>query len=535
MNTLPLEINDIATDQPAPLATVLVVDDNENNVLVLSDALTFTGFNVLVANTGIEALQLAEKYRPACILLDIMLPDIDGYEVCGRLKSDPRLASIPIILVSALDANDNVIVGLDLGAEDYITKPFNLRIVEARVRAVLRTHEAQFELQQANKKLAAANELLADKTDRMADYCKTAHQFVDDTSHEFRTPLAVIKEYTAIMQEGLAGPINDEQSEYLAIVASRIDDLTRLIDDMLDTSKLEAGLLGVHRQQCSIQQIVQQVTTTIQRKALAENVTVDVSLEPDLPEVFCDPDKASRVATNLAINAIKFAGSDGRVTIWAKPSDDSSQVIVGISDDGPGIDEASLQVIFDRFTQLDNDLGGSRPQGFGLGLNIAQELAALNLGQLSVESQAGQGSTFSFAIPKSDPSNVLQHYLSHGLHLSGNDQPWSLLTAAVTNDCDDEWKEALGEMFHHELRGSDLIMEVAKGNWLIVLHATANVAEAIGQRLQDAREKANRNRPQGELPEFSLQIQGTWTIPDQREDLEAEFQHQLFHLEQEGE
>jgi signal transduction histidine kinase len=156
---------------------------------------------------------------------------------------------------------------------------------------------------------------LETKYQRLARLYRTAHQFVDNVSHEFRTPLTVIKEYVSLIREGIVGPVSDEQSKMLHVVEDRADDLNTMVDDMLDVSKLESGLLGVYRQECDIAQVLRHVRPALERKAVVKGVELQWDIEPGLPSIYCDPEKAGRVLINLSINAIKFCGQPGHVRI----------------------------------------------------------------------------------------------------------------------------------------------------------------------------------------------------------------------------
>jgi len=244
--------------------------------------------------------------------------------------------------------------------------------------------------------------LLEEQNRRLADLNEMANRFVDNVSHEFRTPLAVIKGYAEIISERLAGPVSDQQQEHLQTIIDRTRDLAQMVDDLLDSSKLRAKRLRVDRRACTIESIIDPVRDAIEQKSRANKITIVEDLAAGLPVVYADAEKAGRVITNLVVNAIKFSDEGGTVSVWARPSLDGG-IDFGVTDTGPGISEESLQLIFDRFQQV----GGtqrSSTKGFGLGLNIASELVAMNLGRMSVQSEMGKGSTFGFDLPPADPA-----------------------------------------------------------------------------------------------------------------------------------
>jgi PAS domain S-box-containing protein len=246
---------------------------------------------------------------------------------------------------------------------------------------------------------------------KLAELYKTAQRFVEDVSHEFRTPLTVIKGYVEAMIGALAGPITVEQKEYLGYVSDRTRDLAQMVDDLLDSSKLRAGIMRVDRKRTRAQEIVAQARLIIMSKAAANQIEVIEQLDADLPDVYADAEKAARILVNFAVNAIKFSPTGENITLWARRNAEGGAEI-GVTDHGPGISLENQKLLFERFRQVgDSQLGAS--SGFGLGLNIARDLVALNLGQIHLVSSPGQGSTFSFTLPANDSRVVLQAYLDY--------------------------------------------------------------------------------------------------------------------------
>src|SRR5262249_17066536 len=203
---------------------------------------------------------------------------------------------------------------------------------------------------------------------------------------------------------------------YLDIVVSRVDDLATMVEDMLDTSRLEAGVLGLCRKDSNVQDIIEHARPILQRKAASIKVALNIEIDEGLPEVFCDPEKIERILINLVVNALKVSREKGRVTIWCRHDPELCELDVGVTDEGPGIAPVDLQVIFDRFKQIGRDVRAST-KGFGLGLNIARELVQLNYGDIRVESTLGKGSTFSFSIPTADRSAMARRYLKRLMQL----------------------------------------------------------------------------------------------------------------------
>ena len=506
------------------MAKILVVDDVADNVTLLTYDLEERGYEVLGAYSGPEALALAESDRPDAILLDVMMPVMDGIEVCRRLKEDPALAGIPVIMVTANSNDRDVVAGLELGADDYITKPFNIRILVARLEAVLRTKRAQDDVRRASARLQATNELLDARNKQLAEINETAYEFVSNVSHDFRTPLSVIKEFTSIISEGLSGPVTSQQQEHLGIIANSVDDLALMVGDMLDISKLEAGHLSVHRTNCRIDDIFERVQPALEGRAAASRVHLDIALDDELPDVYCDMPKIGRVIVNLAVNAIKFVGEGGHVGIVAHLDSELSQVSVHVTDDGPGIEPNKLRVIFERFKQVGTNVRAST-KGVGLGLNIAKELVAMNFGQISVQTEPGKGSDFSFTLPCADPLKLLERYLNHSNSTRGDRKCASLITAEIENGC--EGDDDVDTLLHDVLRSNDLVLRLGGSRWLITVDADSSNAGRIIRRIEEALEEDSKSRWNQNLPAVALKLRGTWQIPSELDQFMAQVQSEL--------
>jgi PAS domain S-box-containing protein len=374
----------------------------------------------------------------------------------------------------------------------------------------------------AEMSLGVANQLLTSTNQRLSTMYETAHHFVDNVAHEFRTPLTVIKEFAAIMEEGLVGALNAEQGDYLRVICARVDDLNGLVNDMLDLSRLEAGLIGVSRRECMIQDIVGRVESTLERRAKASNVEFAVEIEAGLPALFCDPEKIGRVLINLGINAFKYGGDKGGVCLWARRSGNPREIVVGVSDRGPGIPAEKLEMIFERFKQA----GGLRDtaKGFGLGLSIVRELADLNLGEIAVESAVGEGTTFSLTLPVFDPPAIVGRYVAKlarertssfyvsdiRISVSGAGD------AAAANDCE--------AFLQQQVKREDLLMRLGPDSWILL---------TVDKRDADIRAKADQLRDglvrhAAEIgdgaPAVDAQPVGVWRLPHQSEALIARFQ-----------
>ncbi|MAO20656.1 MAG: hypothetical protein CMJ35_15200 [Phycisphaerae bacterium] len=265
------------------------------------------------------------------------------------------------------------------------------------------------DLRVAASQLRESNMVVSKKNHELALLADRAHRVVDDVSHEFRTPLSVIKEFSAIIADGLAGEVSDQQEEYLRIIDFSVVDLNHMVEDLLDSSKLRAGRLRINRRMHRVGDILRQDRELIARKASSRSIVIKEKIEEGLPSIFVDEEKVRRVISNLMTNAIKFSNEGGEIELSVKRSADTNSVVFAIKDNGPGLSKEDVEQLFGRFKQVSSSRDVSA-KGFGLGLSIAHELTWLNLGTISVHSFKGYGATFSFTAPIAKLKSVLHCY-----------------------------------------------------------------------------------------------------------------------------
>lgn len=458
----------------------------------------------------------------------------EGAGLAGRnehdiyLYSQDSLSSCPVEFVrSAVDAGCNrpIIVlseghddGLDLkvldaGAADCIPKAEltggllerSVRHALLRERAVMRASE---EIAHLSAEIARLNSL------RDAN-----HRFVDDVCHDFRSPLTVVKEFASIIADGLAGDVNDEQLEFLEIILTRVDQLSQMVDAILDASRLESDLISVKREECAPADLIEQARPTLEQLAHGRGASIRFSVSDALPNVFADADSVGRIIVNLVTNACKFTGDDGEIVIWAQPSDDNSSVTIGITDNGPGIAPDRVKLIFERFKQIESDSDAAKA-GFGLGLHIASELARVNFSTLSVESEPQKGSTFAFTLPVFDVDLLIPLHLRFLKTSRHNFQRVSIAVASVPPGTEPEALAEVERFLSRQIRSYDLLLKLGD-NWLACIACAEQDIAAMIERIELAYAEHNRNRPEGALPEIDFREIGTWMISDRHDGLSA--------------
>jgi len=368
------------------------------------------------------------------------------------------------------------------------------------------------ENQRHAEELRMAKQSLEDQNRRLRELYSTAHQFVDNVSHEFRTPLTVIKEYAAAIEEDLTESSSEEQRQYLDTIKHRVDDLHGLVEDLLDISRIEADLLRTSRRPCRVSDIFARVRPTLERKAASSQVSLELQAPADLPRLFGDPEKIGRILLNLGVNAIKFSDPSTLVHLWARPATDEREIQIGVTDHGPGIAAENLEIIFERFKQLDGQVRSST-KGFGLGLNIVKELVQLQFGQLHVESQVGSGSTFSFTVPREEPELFMPLYLERVRSMRGSAQFVSLLTAA-TDAAERAGLQTLQDFLEDNIRRTDILLPSLPSTWIMVAATHEVTTDQVVARMERAHGEANRARQHSFLPALRWSIHGCWRLDD---------------------
>ncbi|HUY89501.1 MAG TPA: hybrid sensor histidine kinase/response regulator [Pirellulales bacterium] len=437
------------------------------------------------------------------MLLDLGLPGTQGLEGLVKILSvDPR---VPVIIVTDQNDEELALRALQVGAQDYLVK--GSLTTDNLVRSIRYATERHALV----RRLTDARIVLENRHRRLAKLYRTAYKFVDNVSHEFRTPLTVIKEYVSLIKDGIVGEVSDEQRRMLAIVEDRADDLNTMVDDMLDVSKLEAGILGVYRKRCQATDILARVRPALERKAFTKGVRLESDVEANLPPIYCDPEKAGRVLVNLAINAVKFCGQPGRVRLSCRRSRNPPGVEFSVSDNGPGISAENQRLLFRRFKQLSETVR-SGAKGFGLGLSIAKELVEANLGEIRLDSEPGRGSTFSFTLPLDDCQEVVRRYLHRVGKLRNGPPQLSLVRAEVDPSTAAPLAEDVDGFLSCLLRYNDLVLRVGPSRWLVVLPVPEDQVAAFLRRAEKAFAEAARNRVGDPYPRIDFRHLGTWPV-----------------------
>ncbi len=365
--------------QSAP--SILVVDDTAANLHLLAGMLKELGYKVRSVSDGKFALQTAKHDPPDLILLDVIMPEMNGYEVCERLKTDERLAEIPVIFISALNETMDKVKAFQVGGVDYITKPFQLREVQARVATHLELHRQRRLLQESYEQLRKLEEL--------------RDGLVHMVVHDMRTPLTSIKGFLQMLSTVEGETMSDDGREFVAIASEATENLIDMISSLLDVSKMEAGEMTLDLGECDLAEIIRGVMD--KAESLRENR--ELTFEPPKEPIIIQADSGllARIVQNLLGNALKFTPDRGTIQVGLERTQDAVRVYV--QDSGPGIPSESLERIFEKFGQVTQGQSQRRQYSTGLGLTFCKLAVEAHGGSIGVDSEVGKGSTFWFTLP----------------------------------------------------------------------------------------------------------------------------------------
>jgi signal transduction histidine kinase len=365
---------------------ILVVDDTEDNLDLLEFALKRKPVRMLRAASGKECLVLAEQKQPDIILLDIQMPEMDGFETLKNLRANPATTKIPVVFLTAQRKDaDSIATGLALGAEQYLTKPIDTDELLVRTKMLIELKRAEAELE------------------------RTKADFMAMLVHDLRSPLIGVKSVLELLQDAGKGSIlNDDHFELLNSAHSSARKLLELISDFLDLSKYEAGSISFDKSPVPIDLFIDPVLSQMDIQFKQRNVKVVKNIGAGLPNVDVDPSKTEQVVMNLLSNALKFTKGGGTISLDASAESEETMttegpktsrfVRVNITDNGIGIPSEELPLIFERYKQ-----GSSarvvKQKGTGLGLVICKLIVEAQGGHITAESDPGKRTTFSFWLP----------------------------------------------------------------------------------------------------------------------------------------
>ncbi|MFH1857504.1 MAG: response regulator [Candidatus Omnitrophota bacterium] len=363
-------------------SAVLIVDDEEKNLMLLKGLLHNSPYNLIEARSGAEALEKAKEFAPDIVLLDVMMPGMDGFEVCRRLKQGEGY--LPIIMITSLADRDSRLKGIESGADDFLSKPIDSTEVELKIKNFLRTKS------------------LYDKLEKSYQELKELEEMKDNLSafivHDLRGPVAGVKGYLDLLSKSKNLKAQDLSDVEKA--KQSIDVMIAMISNLLDITKMESNEMKISPEICGLGEITTSAVRAIEPLLIQKSIHLLDKTRGVRTQVRVQKDLIERVVQNLLSNAVRFTPKEGKITIENVPDEQAGFIVVSISDNGMGIPEEYRRKIFDKFATVEMKRSGSR-SSTGLGLTFCKLAVELHGGKIWVEDSKGGGSTFRFTLPTS--------------------------------------------------------------------------------------------------------------------------------------
>jgi two-component system, sensor histidine kinase and response regulator len=361
---------------------ILVIDDIASNIQVVANLLKKNNYNISYAQSGKTGLERVKKIDFDLILLDIMMPEMDGFEVCRCLKEDPKTKDIPVIFLTAKTTEDSLKKGFEAGAVDFIQKPFKADELLARVNTHIQLKTVREILSATNIELQQAN--------------ASKDKLLSIIAHDLRNPFSVLITFSKLLLDSYDDFNRDDLMNYLNTFYQTSKQGYNLLDNLLKWSKSQTGKMDINPENIDLKDLVEENITLLNSQACAKNIEL-INTVPDDLVALADLNMILTVVRNLVSNAIKFTHEGGKIKISGKNGKNHVEIVV--EDNGVGISEEDLEKIF-RIDIKHSTPGTADERGSGLGLVLCKEFIEKNYGLLKASSQPGSGSKFWFSLPK---------------------------------------------------------------------------------------------------------------------------------------
>jgi two-component system, sensor histidine kinase and response regulator len=382
---------------------ILVVDDNPRNLQLISTLVSDAGYKVSAVNSGHNALKFLAHKKPDVVLLDVMMPEMNGYDVCKAIKTDETLSDIPVIFLTAKNEAQDIVTGFSLGAVDYITKPFKTEEVLVRLSTHLQLKQSKQmlleknnELEKLNRELIRSKEIIREDAQRLAKINAEKDRFFSIIAHDLRGPFSGCMGLTEIIATNFDSLSKEEMKEYALTLFETAGQLNKLLVNLLDWARMQMGMIGFNPESGLLHHMIEESAEMYRKRALKKNISLNIEVAGDLT-VMADPNMLNTVVRNLLSNAVKFTHPEGVITLKAEKTS-AGKVLLTVKDSGIGIPPQILSNLY----QIDKKVsrpGTSGEQSTGLGLLICRDFVRQHGEDLQVESTVGKGSTFRFELP----------------------------------------------------------------------------------------------------------------------------------------
>lgn len=372
--------------------TVLIVDDEERNIKLLKAYLIINQYEIVEASSGEEALKMVNDFNPDLVLLDVMMPGIDGFEVCKRLKQDDKTQMIPVIMVTALRGKEDRIRALEVGADDFLSKPVDRTALLARVKSLLRAKSYHDELLKSYKEIALKNEKLKE-LERIKE--GLTHMIIHDLNNSLSAIYGNL-EMIKIENQNLSETELDTMDKCLAYSL----DLRQMIQGLLDIHRMEEGKLRPVKQLSNVAEMLADLMEQFTARAKMDQISLTFPNAGDVTSVMVDPNLIKRVIANLLSNAMRHTPEGGEIEVSTGFLAEKNSITFCVKDNGNGLAPEYHQRIFDKFEQVEIKDSGVKVGTGGLGLTFCKMAVEAHGGEIWVESEGiAKGCTFRFMIP----------------------------------------------------------------------------------------------------------------------------------------
>lgn len=365
-----------------PLPQILIVDDIPTNLQLVAAVLDGLPYQLYFANSGADALKQIQQTRFDLVLLDIMMPEMDGLEVAQRIKSDPATVDLPIIFLTAQDDEDHLVEGFNIGASDYVTKPFSPSELISRMKTQLALKQARDELKHRNQELAEALQM--------------KNKLLSIASHDLKTPLGAVEGFAQLMKRLQVIQEDKTASEMLSYILRAVARMQNLIRELLDTAALEMGKIDLKRELISPDMLLREVIQDYRPLAESKHQRIEAQLQSKCL-LEADSHRLKQIFDNLISNALKYSPENAEISIVTYET--SRKWEMHIKDQGPGFSEDDQQKLFGYFQKL-----SARPTGgensTGIGLAIVKQIVELHQGSIRLARTSSEGSLFVVCLPQ---------------------------------------------------------------------------------------------------------------------------------------
>jgi two-component system, sensor histidine kinase and response regulator len=355
-------------------SSILIVDDTEENLKILSTILEHAGYDISIQNDGLKALSILKDFKPDLILLDVMMPQMDGFEVCEKIKGDPETKNIPVIFLTARSSLEDLLKGFQVGGVDYIKKPFRKDELLARV-------SSHIELVRTKKLLEDSNH--------------TKDLLFSVIAHDLKNNIGGTVSWLRILDDPDSNIPREQEKDIVRTVLENSESTMLLMENLLDWARDQRNTISIHPESLHISEVIDEASLSCFGLMKKKKIIIDKQFKSE-DVCFCDRNTLKTILRNLISNAIKYSKENGKITITGESS--NSEFLISVIDEGIGMNEETLNLLF-HDEEIISKSGTSGEKGTGFGLKLCKQFVEMNKGIIGVKSEPGKGSNFFFTLP----------------------------------------------------------------------------------------------------------------------------------------